>query len=539
MKFKALFAMLMAGTMLVSAQSQGYQDGVEYYKAGQYENAKTILLNTMSNPSTNQALANYYLGQTYFALGDKDAALAAFNKGQAADATCPYNYVGLGVVALANNDAKAAKDYFKEAQRLAKKDYEVLVAIARAYYNVDPVAYATDIQKLLDKAHKDSKHKEPSIYILEGDMLAANGDFGGAAGKYEMAISYDNTNPEGYVKYANCYFHINPQFAIAKLEEFLSIAPNSALAQRELAEKYFNANYWKKAAEQYGRYIQNPNHFPEDKARYSVLLFYGEDYDGALRVANEVLAVQPDNFQCQRVRILCESQLQRYEDAANHSAAFFAAFPADKFNANDYVVYAEALSQLGREAESLDALEGALKVFPEDSGLILTLSNVYAKNQETYNKAAELYDRYLALNPDAALGDYMTASTRWLLVAATVEDLELRKVASENGIKYINHVMEKAQPNPVIFQRKARLFIAGDPERQPNAEAIATYNDMIQLLDQDPANADANNPNNSLSLYKEAYMFAWVYYSKVQPDDEQLAIYAEKLNAVKALLGEN
>ena len=58
MKFKALFAMLMAGTMLVSAQSQGYQDGVEYYKAGQYENAKTILLNTMSNPSTNQALAN-------------------------------------------------------------------------------------------------------------------------------------------------------------------------------------------------------------------------------------------------------------------------------------------------------------------------------------------------------------------------------------------------------------------------------------------------------------------------------------------------
>ena len=366
-------------------------------------------------------------------------------------------------------------------------------------------------------------------------MLAANGDFGGAAGKYEMAISYDNTNPEGYVKYANCYFHINPQFAIAKLEEFLRIAPNSALAQRELAEKYFNANYWKKAAEQYGRYIQNPNHFPEDKARYSVLLFYGEDYEGALRVANEVLAVQPDNFQCQRVRILCESQLQRYEDAANHSAAF----PADKFNANDYVVYADALSQLGREAESLDALEGALKVFPEDSGLILTLSNVYAKNQETYNKAAELYDRYLALNPDAALGDYMTASTRWLLVAATVEDLELRKVASENGIKYINHVMEKAQPNPVIFQRKARLFIAGDPERQPNAEAIATYNDMIQLLDQDPANADANNPNNSLSLYKEAYMFAWVYYSKVQPDDEQLAIYAEKLNAVKALLGEN
>ena len=140
MKFKALLAMLVAGTMLVSAQSQGYQDGVEYYKAGQYENAKTILLNTMSNPSTNQALANYYLGQTYLALGDKATALAYFQKGQEADMNCAYNYVGLGAVALVNGDVKAARDYFKEAQRLAKKDYEVLVAIARAYYNVDPVA---------------------------------------------------------------------------------------------------------------------------------------------------------------------------------------------------------------------------------------------------------------------------------------------------------------------------------------------------------------------------------------------------------------
>ena len=530
--------MLVAGTMLVSAQSQGYQDGVEYYKAGQYENAKTILLNTMNSASTNQALANYYLGQTYLALGDKDAALASFQTGQQADPTCAYNYVGLGAVALVNGDIKAARDYFKEAQRLAKKDYEVLVAIARAYYNVDPVAYAQDVDKLLAKAHKDSKHQEPAIYILEGDMAAATGDFGTAAGKYEMAISYDNTNPEGYVKYANCYFHINPQFAIAKLEEFLSISPNSALAQRELAEKYFMANYWKKAAEQYGRYIQNPNHFPEDKARYSVLLFYGEDYEGALRVANEVIAIQPDNFQCLRVRILSEAQLERFDQVAEHGAKFFAAFPADKFNANDYVVYADALNKLGRDAESLQVLESAINIFPEDAGLLYTLSAVYSKNEETYLQAAELYDRYLAAKESASLSDYMTATGRWLMVAAKTEDLELRASAAQKGIAHIDYIMTKAQPSAFIFQRKARLYVAGDPNRQPNAEAIATYMDMIQLLDQDPANADVNNPNNYLSLYKEAYMFAVVYYSKVEPNEELLAQYSEKLDAVKTLLGE-
>lgn len=29
--------------MAAAAQSQGYKDGIEYYKAGQYDNARTIL----------------------------------------------------------------------------------------------------------------------------------------------------------------------------------------------------------------------------------------------------------------------------------------------------------------------------------------------------------------------------------------------------------------------------------------------------------------------------------------------------------------
>ena len=33
-------------------------------------------------------------------------------------------------------------------------------------------------------------------------------------------------------------------------------------------------------------------------------------------------------------------------------------------------------------------------------------------------------------------------------------------------------------------------------------------------------------------------MFAVVYYNSVLPDEEQLAIYSEKLAAVKAALGE-
>lgn len=219
MKFKALLTLLLAGSMAAAAQSQGYKDGIEYYKAGQYDNARTILLNTLNQGDTDKAMANYYLGQTELAEGNKAEARKYFDAGIAANPDCGYNYVGLGALALLDGNTSEANDQFKEAQSHAKKNNEVIVDIARAYYRADPVKYAKEVEKYLTKAHKDSKHQEPSIYILEGDMLVDQEDFGGAAGKYEMATGYDSANPEGYVKYANAYFRVNPQFSIDKLRE--------------------------------------------------------------------------------------------------------------------------------------------------------------------------------------------------------------------------------------------------------------------------------------------------------------------------------
>ena len=58
MKFKAFLTMMVAGSLCAAAQGQGYMDGVEYYKAGQYDNALTILTNTLNNADTDKALAN-------------------------------------------------------------------------------------------------------------------------------------------------------------------------------------------------------------------------------------------------------------------------------------------------------------------------------------------------------------------------------------------------------------------------------------------------------------------------------------------------
>ena len=241
MKKTVFLSLLLAGSLLASAQTQGYKDGIEYYKAGQYDNARTILERTINDATTDKSLANYYLGQVALVQGDKAAAKSYFDKGLSLNPDNAYNYVGIGALDLLNGQADAASDQFKRAQKLAKKNAEISVSIARAYYNADPVKYAKDIQKNIDKARKDSKNQDPSIYVLEGDMMMDAKDYGAAAAKYENAIFNDPSNSEGYVKYANAYFNVNKNYGIQKLEELLQQQPNSAMAQRELAEKYFLA----------------------------------------------------------------------------------------------------------------------------------------------------------------------------------------------------------------------------------------------------------------------------------------------------------
>lgn len=535
MKIKFFLTLLMAGSLFMSAQTQGYKDGIEYYKAGQYSNAKTILERTINDASTDQSLANYYLGQVALAKGDKDAAKNYFDKGLAADQNNAYNYVGLGALELLNGNVKVAEDYFDKAQKFAKKDTEVTISIARAYYNADAVAYQKQIDKYILKARKDSKSKDPNIYVLEGDMLMDKGAYGEAAAKYENAIVNDPSNSEGYVKFANAYFNVNQDFGIQKLQELLEQHPNSALAQRELAEKYFKANHWKKASELYGEYIKNPNHFTEDKARYAVLLYWAEKYPEALVVSEEVLSTDPSNFQTQRVKFLTETAMQNYTSAIASAEQFFASHDATEFNANDYVTYADALSGAGQDSLAIIQYEAAAAKFPENADLLKNLSSVYNKNKD-YAKSADAYAAYLDLQEAPSADDFYGMATRYLQAAGASNDTIQARELADKGIVYINKLIENPNIKPIaqFYQRLAFLHIAGNGKK-PNAEAVVALDKMIELLDANPENKDPQNPSNQLNLYKNAYAFEQAYYKSVK-DEENFAKAIENYNAINALL---
>lgn len=238
----------------------------------------------------------------------------------------------------------------------------------------------------------------------------------------------------------------------------------------------------------------------------------------------------------QRLRYLNQDQLGQYAEAAANAADFFKNNPNGRFTPNDYLVYANSLKQLGQDSLAVVQMEAGVARFPEDGNMLKELSSVYTSNKD-YAKAADTYARYLATLEKPSVNDFFSASGRYLNVAATAGDnQELRADAAKKGLDFVEKAIANAQPNPLLLQRKARLQIAAN-NSNPNAESIATYNDMIAMLDQDPANADPANPNNNLQLYKEAYLFSVKYYTDIEPDKDKAAAASEALKAVNEKLG--
>lgn len=536
MKFK-LFAILLLGGALVS-NAQGYKDGIEYFKVGKIDNAKELLDKNLNDPTTVKSEAYCYLGHIEAAKGNTAGAKEYYNKGVAADANNAFNYIALGALDLKAGNADAAEDQFKMAQKVDKKNAAVYAAIARAYYEADPVAYAKELGKNIEKARKTNK-QDPTVYILEGDMKAAEKDYGGAAGQYELAFTFDSKNEEAYVKYANTYFHVNPQMATAKLEELLTKTPNSALAQRELAEKYYELDLGSQAAEQYGKYIQNPNHFKQDEIRYVQLLFFGGKYDQSFDLAKSIRAAMPagdkDHFYMCRMQLYNKVALEQWAEAEAFGAELFGLnIPGTEYTSKDFVDYATALKNVGKTAESVAEYEKAVAYNPNNIDLIRDLVDVYEQN-ENYAKAAEYYQKIVD-SPECKANDLYLMSTKYFNVAATTQDEALKASSLEGARKYAALANEKVPGNYRIVQQQAKVEnLAGN-----TAEAVKFYNATIAILDA-KENAKVEYKDTYIGIYANLARIAfeaddkagardiYMKWLEVDPENAALREYVEKM----------
>lgn len=523
MKLRFLFSLMLGASL--AAGAQGYQDGVDNYNAGRNDIAKEILTNTLNASSTDKAVSYYYLGNIAFAEGNIAEAKANFEKGLQANPAYAYNTIGLGEVALKQGNKSEAQKLFDQAMKSDKKNTALMATVARAYWNVDPVGYAKDIDKLIQKAFKESKNTESAVYMLQGDMVAKQ-DPGEAAGKYEMAIEQDKqkniVNREAYVKYAHVYDVHNRPLVIEKLEELNQLEPNSGLAQRELAEQYYNNRQYGKAWKSYEKYVQNPNHFQRDEQRYAGLLTSAGEYQQSIDWANRVLKQDPSAYPMYRIIMLDYDNLKDDSLTIQYGDKLFN-YPGAELVFNDYKVYSGALTRKNRANDAVAVLEKAMTTFSGDeektTELYTLISDAYQKAGDT-DKSIEYRMRYLDSGKARPQDYYGMYQSYFQKLRDAAPDSPEAKEALAEATKYIDLAISKAPTFATYYYRKAVLLYVGN-HNKPDQACLDTIDKTIEILDA----SDAQTQERNKSIYQACYTMLGDYYNLNKDKAKALEYY--------------
>jgi len=514
----AFFALLVTA---VSAQSNF---GKDYFGIGEFTKAKEYF---EAQLATAPAESNYYLGEIARAEGKADIAMAYYEKGIAADALYPMNFIGKGSILLKSNQ-KEAELIFSTTLKKNKKNPDVNVAIARAYYQ----AGLREIVPLkLEIARKVAK-KSPSLYIFEGDMLVAEEKNGEAAGKYEQAIYFEPTNTVAALKYAEVYALINEEAAIAKVTPVIAAHPDYTVAYRTLGRVYNSVGKYKSAIESFVKYYGEGQCASEDLPRLASAYYFTDQFTQSVVLLDQALAKDSMNFVLNRLRMY---NAAKTKDPIGISVATrFFKIQGSTFIDKDYAAYATILADAGKFTESLEQYNKVLTSSAAKPETYKELATLYYQMKD-YAKAAETTQKYIEMvgGIDVAEGaDYYSMGRSWYLAAQT-----LIKDSTETGkLLYKDYLVKadtafgtvsiKSPESHIGYLWRGNANAALDPETTLGL-AKPYYEKSLTIIQKklDSGTALTNSLKKDLiTIYR---YLAWFNYVKL--DKDNTILYCNKI----------
>lgn len=518
MKIKFLLALFMSCALGLSAQ--GYLDGIEYYRADQYANARSIFERTLNDADTDKAVSYYYLGQLAIKYRQLDKALEYFNKGIEANPNYGYNYVGLAALELKNGNKKEAENHIKTAKKFGKKDAKLLVDIARAYYDADKDVYHKNIEKTLKDAYK-ANSEEPDYYLFLGDTVIVNAtnnrELGDAAAHYDMAINFarNNNSQSAYtvVKYSSLYEKLNPEYAISSMKEYLATNPNSAIAQRELAERLYNQRMYDEAAVEYGKYIKMPGHFTEDEERYAILLFASSRFNEAFDAAKTAATKSKSPFVMERIMFYSKVSLNDYAEAYKYGKAFFDKYPeTQSHSTGDYYYYASTAENYAKVDTAnavalrnlaIDSYKNIIELDSTDISAYKSLASIYQANND-FDNAITYTEKFIELTESPKDSDYRMLATILADKASVEPDATKKAELQARALSTIDKAVEITK-SPYVARAAGMMYYQIQGKYTTDFEKY--YLKSLELLDSDKFYAE-----KAQDVYKNVLRSLGVYY---------------------------
>ena len=547
-KVKICIVLLLSIFVSVNAQNNL---GKDYFNVNEYELAKKYFL---QNLSANPAEANYYLGEIAFAEENLEEAENYYNQGVQTNMGT-YCKIGLAKILYNKGQKSEATTELLTIQKKAQKDQNVDILLALGYAYLDN-NQTHDVQAILRELQKIDKNN-PKMYVLEGDLLKSQNNYGQAGAKYDMAIYFDQKYLPVYIRIAEVYEKINSQVAIGKLKELLELNPNYTIAYRYLGRIYTSTGHYQSAIEAWKTYFAAGIYTLDDIARYASALYFNKEYDEATVMIKKGLAIVPDHFVLNRLLMYIAANTKNVEAGLQYATKFFSLKNQKNatFLTSDYTQYALLLKEAKMYDEAIEQYKQALLLDGTAIEHYKEMSDLAAKKKQN-EMAAHYYSIYIEkAGSKVEAYDYLlmgrsyysAASTRTAADTATIlnryKDMEFISTISENelqkdsllqseslfitkAVKYyltqgdnaFNKVIELAPESYQGYLWKARINSLMDPDSE-NGLAKPHYEKLLEMI---------SEKEDLKTTIIEAYQYLGFYYY-VKNDKTNSILYWNKI----------
>lgn len=529
---KYFLGSLMSLIISISAIAQN-NPGADYLSLGELKLAQEYFTKRLSQ---TPAEAHYYLGEVAFQEGKTADAKSHFEQGLASDPESALNTIGLAKLSLKTN-AKEAEDQLKEIQKKNKKDVNVILAIAQAY--LDNGMREKAMEKLQDARKADKK--SPYIYIFEGDILAKDNKPGDAAMQYDQAINFDANCVLAYMKGARVYEFINRKTATDLLKKVIEINPEYRIAYRELALVSYRDGFYPDAITAYKEYFKGGDYTVEDITRYAASEYFSQQYNEAKTLINEGLSKEPNNFVLNRLSMYTNNDLKDYQAGLAAGDKFFSiprvANDTAKYLKQDYLAYANILSETGDKAKAIEQYKKVAELDPSNVDAYKEIATICA-NERMFAEAADFYKKYTEVAGEKVdaqdfyqLGSYYSNAARIAKTDTTAMTADQAKAKSVEYYKLADAafatVSERMPDSYLGYYQRARVNFELDPESELGL-AKPHYEKTIEAI---IAKGDTDNNNVLVEAYSYLSYYYYLQYDKTKKaeDKANVKLYAEKV----------
>ena len=353
--------------------------------------------------SGENQLASYFIDPTNIPL-DAIAKKAndRFNKGIAANPNEPLNYIGLGKVALIQNDKTVAVEKLAKAESFlpAKKQKStltkpeqatVLVRLADAYVQVGSKDSALVFGYLRRAEALDSKN--PELYLVRGDYWFYTLNNGSrAAENYKRSQDFSPNSTRARVRLGQLYTRIKSyQDALSYYQEALAIDPSFAPAYLEMGFLYSKMNQQAESKANFKKYLDLSSSNIAAKRRYANMLIQTEDYKGAIEQINRIMAIDSVTFNdLNRALAYSYFEEKQYQQAKYYMEKFIKNAPVEKITSNDHIYSGRILIKNSQDSIGILSLKKAFELDTANVDLLNEIAGMYLKSKKS-QEAGDIY----------------------------------------------------------------------------------------------------------------------------------------------------